>query len=101
MNDFNDNYPKQRTGKECKKTDCHRHKNYVAWKCGTSSLNLCVIFTTEKNMNTETETLVNVLRDRMEKMSDESRLELMAALMEGYCGECGSDHLPCYCTRDD
>ncbi len=42
MNDFNDHYPKPRTGKECKKTDCDRHKNYVAWQCGTSSLNFCV-----------------------------------------------------------
>ena len=41
MNDFNDHYPKPRTGKECKKTDCDRHKNYVAWQCGTSSLNFC------------------------------------------------------------
>ena len=42
MNDFNDHYPKSRTGKECKKTDCDRHKNYVEWQCGTLSLNFCV-----------------------------------------------------------
>lgn len=35
-------YPKDRTGKECKKTDCDRHENYVAWKCGTSSLQFCM-----------------------------------------------------------
>ena len=52
-------------------------------------------------MNTETETLVNVLRDRMDKMSDEARLDLLHSLMDGYCIHCGSDHLPCYCTRDD
>ncbi len=42
MDNFNDLYPKQRTGKECKKTDCDRHKNYVAWQCGTSSLSFCI-----------------------------------------------------------
>ena len=52
-------------------------------------------------MNTETETLINVLRTRMERMSQEARLDLMAALMDGYCRNCGSDYLPCYCTKDD
>ena len=42
MSDFNELYPKLRTGKECKKTDCDRHKNYVAWQCGTSSLGFCM-----------------------------------------------------------
>ena len=42
MNDFNDYYPKQRTGKECKKMDCDRYKDYVAWQCGTASLNFCM-----------------------------------------------------------
>ena len=42
MGNFNDLYPKQRTGEECKRTECERHKHYVAWQCGTSSLNFCV-----------------------------------------------------------
>lgn len=42
MKNHDEFYPKQRTGKECKKTDCDRHKNYVAWKCGTSSLDFCM-----------------------------------------------------------
>jgi len=42
MNKFNDFHPKQRTGKECKKTDCDRHKNYVAWQCGTYTLEFCM-----------------------------------------------------------
>ena len=42
MSDFNELYPKPRTGKECKKTDCDRHKNYVAWQFGTSSLSFCM-----------------------------------------------------------
>ena len=55
----------------------------------------------EENVNTETETLINVLRERMEKMSNEARLDLMATLMEGYCRYCCSDYLPCYCINDD
>jgi len=35
-------YPKQRTGKECNKTDCERHDAYKAWQCGTGSLNFCM-----------------------------------------------------------
>ena len=52
-------------------------------------------------MNTETETLIAVLRDRMEKMSDDERIGLMHSLMDGYCESCGSKYLPCYCTWDD
>jgi hypothetical protein len=33
---------KQRTGKECKKTDCKRHDNYKIWQCGDSELNICM-----------------------------------------------------------
>lgn len=42
MSDFNELYPKLRTGEECKKTDCARHKNYVACSVGTSSLSFCM-----------------------------------------------------------
>lgn len=42
MKNYDEFYPKQRTGKECKKTDCARYKNFVAWQCGTSSLNFCM-----------------------------------------------------------
>jgi hypothetical protein len=37
-----DLYPKQRTGKECKKTECERYEAYKAWQCGTGSLNFCM-----------------------------------------------------------
>ena len=37
-----DLYPKQRTGKECKKTECERYEAYMAWQCGTGSLNFCM-----------------------------------------------------------
>jgi len=35
-------YPKQRTGKECTKIACTRHKDYLAWNCGNSSLKFCM-----------------------------------------------------------
>jgi len=37
-----DLYPKQRTGKECKKTECERYEDYKAWQCGTMSLSFCM-----------------------------------------------------------
>ena len=33
---------KQRTGKECKKTDCIRHDSYKRWQPGDSNLNVCM-----------------------------------------------------------
>jgi hypothetical protein len=35
-------HPKPRTGKECKKVDCDRHKDYLAWNYGTNSLKFCM-----------------------------------------------------------
>jgi len=35
-------HPKPRTGKECKKVNCERHKSYVEWKCGNSDLKFCM-----------------------------------------------------------
>ena len=41
-----DNYskfhPKPRTGKECKKVECERHADYLAWNCGNSNLKFCM-----------------------------------------------------------
>lgn len=51
-------------------------------------------------MDTETPTLIAVLRDRMTKMPDSERLELIEALSDGYCLHCGAC-LPCFCNRDD
>ena len=43
MTDFEGKfYPKQRSGKECKKTDCERHKDYLEWRPGTPSLKFCM-----------------------------------------------------------
>ena len=54
-------------------------------------------------MNTETETLVAVLHDRMEKMTADERLELMRSLMDGYCKECGYEDPDrrCQCWNDE
>jgi len=35
-------HPKPRTGKECKKTECERHKDYLAWNLGNSNLKFCM-----------------------------------------------------------
>lgn len=54
-------------------------------------------------MDTETPTLIAVLRDRMEKMKPHERLELMDSLMQGYCRECefdDPDHR-CQCWNDE
>lgn len=34
--------PKQRTGKECNKINCERHKDYLAWTPGNSNLKFCM-----------------------------------------------------------
>lgn len=45
--------------------------------------------------------LIDALRSRMITMTEEERLNVRRSIMEGYCEQCGSKHLPCYCTRDD
>ncbi len=35
-------FPKQRTGKECKKTNCARYESYEAWKSGDLNLAFCM-----------------------------------------------------------
>ena len=35
-------YPKSQTGKECKKVECERYKDYSAWKLGSDSLKFCM-----------------------------------------------------------
>lgn len=55
-------------------------------------------------MDTETNTLVAVLRSRMDQMSPEERLSLMQSLMEGYCPHCGymlDNTDRCFCRSDD
>ena len=39
---YGKNHPKPRTGRDCKKTECERHKDYLAWNCGNSNLNFCM-----------------------------------------------------------
>ena len=36
-----DFYPKARNGKECTKTGCDRHEDYLKWNCGSSALSFC------------------------------------------------------------
>ena len=44
MNEYSKFFPKERTGKECKKTDCDRHTDYVKWDCwgGNPNLPFCM-----------------------------------------------------------
>lgn len=54
-------------------------------------------------MNTETEVLIAVLRDRMEKMNGEERLAILEQLFDGYCIHCGDrhpDYGKCQCWND-
>lgn len=54
-------------------------------------------------MDTETETLISVLHDRMTTMTDDERLGMMRQLMDGYCEECGREdpELHCQCSNDE
>lgn len=40
-------------------------------------------------MNTETETMVNVIKSRLEKMADYERVIIFNAITDGYCIYCG------------
>ncbi len=42
MTDYSKLYPKTRTGQECKKTKCKRHKDYLAWNYGNRNLKYCM-----------------------------------------------------------
>jgi hypothetical protein len=39
---YGKNHPKPRTGRDCKKTECERHKDYLSWTCGNSNLTFCM-----------------------------------------------------------
>lgn len=39
---YNQYYPKQRTGNECKLTKCDRHIDYVEWKMGNRNVIFCM-----------------------------------------------------------
>lgn len=41
------------------------------------------------------------IRNILQNLSMAERLEVFSAVTEGYCKECGSDVLPCYCMRDE
>lgn len=40
--DFSKFYPKQRSGKECKKVNCIRYESYIRWQCGDTNLTFCM-----------------------------------------------------------
>ena len=54
-------------------------------------------------MDTETETLINVLHERMENMTSEERVDLLHTIAGDYCPKCGADNggRRCYCDNDE
>ena len=52
-------------------------------------------------MNTETETLVNVIKSRLEEMTKEERKAIFTQIMEGYCEYCGRKGESYYCICND
>jgi hypothetical protein len=54
-------------------------------------------------MNTETDTLVAVIHDRMQKMTDFERLDIIETLMRGFCKDCGcvDPSGTCQCWNDE
>lgn len=55
-------------------------------------------------MNTETDTLVAVLNDRMKDMSQPERVALRDRLMQGYCEHCARavpEGDTCHCWNDE
>jgi hypothetical protein len=51
--------------------------------------------------NQKTENLIITIRELMETMCDEERIDLINCIMDGYCKYCGGKDLPCYCWNDD
>lgn len=57
----------------------------------------------ERQMITETDTPITVLRSRMEIMSSQERLAILEQLFDGYCIHCGDrhpDYGKCQCWND-
>lgn len=54
-------------------------------------------------MNTDTDILVYVIHDRMQKMTADERLEIINILMDGFCKECGWNDPSgtCQCWNDE
>lgn len=44
---------------------------------------------------------IESLRESMEGLSDEQRIEVLEDLFDGYCLYCGDKTRKCYCYRDD
>jgi hypothetical protein len=44
---------------------------------------------------------IELLREWLPDLCDDERLVVFERVADGYCRECGSKFLPCYCTRGD
>lgn len=45
--------------------------------------------------------LIEQLRTALERMKSSERPEVFERITAGYCKHCGTEHLPCYCERDE
>lgn len=47
------------------------------------------------------EIATKIVRDLQSDLWDHERMALWGAIQKGYCGNCGSSYLPCYCQSED
>ena len=54
-------------------------------------------------MDEKTQNLVTAIRSLMQAMTDEQRLEIIAAVESGYCNSCGAKmtHVQCAACNDE
>lgn len=47
------------------------------------------------------EKLLKEVREHLVSLTAQERLDFISDCMSGYCRECGRDHVPCCCMRDE
>lgn len=52
-------------------------------------------------LNDDVKLKIESLRESMEGLSDEQRIEVLEDLFDGYCLYCGDKTRKCYCYRDE
>ena len=54
-------------------------------------------------MSIETDEFIAILRDRMKEMAPDDRLNILYAVIDGYCRECGCEDPAgtCQCWNDE
>jgi hypothetical protein len=49
----------------------------------------------------EIEEPISRIHEQMTIMTGEEIMEMIGAIMEGYCTSCGRNRVPCYCCNDE